>query len=291
MGNREMSNIVVFGAGGQLGQCFKYLAEERGLTNIYFPSKNEANILDSDLLENVFAKYKPSYAINCAAYTAVDNAEEDAEKALKLNKTGVENLSRYCLQNNATLFHVSTDFVFKGDKSTPRNETDTTEPIGVYGQTKLEGEKAIQSILTKYFIIRTSWLYSEFGNNFVKTMLRLAADRTELKIIADQAGTPTYGIDLAACILHMIQSKKESYGIFHYSNEGIASWYDFSKAIFQISGTTINVLPIKTEDYKTKASRPAYSVLDKTKIKRIFEMEIPYWRDSLVTCIDKLKNK
>jgi dTDP-4-dehydrorhamnose reductase len=291
MGNKEMGNIVVFGAGGQLGQCFKNLAEEQGLTTIYFPSKNEANILDNDLLENVFAKYKPAYAINCAAYTAVDNAEDDTEAAFKLNKTGVENLSRHCLKNGTTLFHISTDFVFKGDKSTPLNETDSTEPIGVYGQTKLQGEKAIENILTKYFIIRTSWLYSEFGNNFVKTMLRLAADRTELRIIADQAGTPTYAIDLAACILHIIESKKEAYGIFHYSNEGIASWYDFAKAIFQISATAINVLPIKTEDYKTKASRPAYSVLDKTKIKRVFEMEIPYWRDSLVTCIDKLKNK
>jgi dTDP-4-dehydrorhamnose reductase len=284
-----MNNIVVFGAGGQLGQCLKSLAEEQGLSSIYFPSKNEADILDNDVLKNIFENNKPAYAINCAAYTAVDSAEDDAETAMKINKTGVENISRHCLQYNTTLIHVSTDFVFKGDKSTPRTETDPTEPIGVYGQTKLAGEHAVQAILKKYFIIRTGWLYSEFANNFVKTMLRLAADRKELKIIADQAGTPTYAGDLAACILHIIQSKNESYGVFHYGNEGIASWYDFSKAIFEISGTAINVLPIKTEEYKTKAQRPAYSVLDKTKIKKVFEIEIPYWRDSLVTCIGKLK--
>jgi dTDP-4-dehydrorhamnose reductase len=284
-----MSVIVVFGAGGQLGQCLRNLAEEQGLPDIYFPSKDEANILDHDLLKSIFETNKPAYAINCAAYTAVDNAEDDAGTALKINKTGVENISRLCLQYNTTLIHVSTDFVFKGDKSTPRTETDPTEPIGVYGQTKLAGEEAVQAILKKYFIIRTGWLYSEFANNFVKTMLRLATDRNELKIIADQAGTPTYAVDLAACILHIIQSKNESYGVFHYGNEGIASWYDFAKAIFEISGTEINVLPIKTEEYKTKAERPAYSVLDKTKIKKVFEIKIPYWRDSLVTCIGKLK--
>jgi dTDP-4-dehydrorhamnose reductase len=284
-----MNNIVVFGADGQLGQCFKYLAKEQGFSNIYFPSKNEANILDNDLLKNIFEVYTPAYAINCAAYTAVDNAEDDIETAFKINKTGVENISRHCLQNDTTLIHISTDFVFKGDKSTPRNEDDPTEPIGVYGQTKLEGEKAVQSILRKYFIIRTGWLYSEFGNNFVKTMLRLATERKELKIIADQAGTPTYAVDLATCILHIIESKNESYGVFHYGNEGIASWYDFSKAIFEMSGLAVIVLPIKTEEYKTKAQRPAYSVLDKTKIKKTFGIEIPYWRDSLVNCIGKLK--
>jgi dTDP-4-dehydrorhamnose reductase len=284
-----MSYIIVFGAGGQLGQCLKNVAEQQGLSGIYFPSRSEADILDNDGLKTIFEINKPAYAINCAAYTAVDNAEDDAEMALKINKTGVENISRLCLQYNTTLIHISTDFVFKGDGSTPRTETDPTEPIGVYGRTKLAGEVAIQAILKKYFIIRTGWLYSEFANNFLKTMLRLAADRKELKIIADQAGTPTYAGDLAAFILHIVQSKNETYGVFHYGNEGIASWYDFSKSIFEIFGTEINVLPIKTEEYKTKAQRPAYSVLDKTKIKKVFEIEVPYWRDSLVTCIHNLK--
>ena len=286
-----MNIIVVFGASGQLGQCFKYIAEKEGLTDIYFPSEAEANILDAAALKKVFETYKPAYSINCAAYTAVDKAEDDQEIALKVNKTGVENLAKHCAQYNSTLIHVSTDFVFKGDVSTPRKEDDPAEPINVYGQTKLEGEQVVEALIKKYFILRTGWLYSEHGNNFVKTMLKLGAERDELKVIADQAGTPTYAIDLAGCILNIIKSENTAYGIYHYSNEGIASWYDFAKAIFEISGTTVKVLPVKTSEYVTKAKRPAYSVMDKSKIKDTFKIEIPYWRESLVTCLDKLKNK
>jgi dTDP-4-dehydrorhamnose reductase len=284
-----MNNIVVFGSSGQLGQCFKKLAENEGISSIYFPAETEANILDIEALKKVFETYKPSYCINCAAYTAVDKAEDEQETALKINKTGVENLSMLCLQNGSTLFHISTDFVFKGDKSTPRSENDEATPINVYGQTKLDGEQVVEALLKKYFIIRTGWLYSEYGNNFVKTMLKLGSEREELKVIADQTGTPTYAFDLAACIIDIIKNKSTTYGTYHYSNEGIASWYDFAKAIFEISGTVIKVLPIKTEEYKTKAVRPAYSVMDKSKIKKTFQMEIPYWRDSLVVCINKLK--
>jgi dTDP-4-dehydrorhamnose reductase len=284
-----MNNIVVFGSSGQLGQCFKKLAENQGISSIYFPAETEANILDIEALKKVFETYKPSYCINCAAYTAVDKAEDEQETALKVNKTGVENLSLLCSQNGSTLFHISTDFVFKGDKSTPRDEESEAAPINVYGQTKLEGEQAVEALLKKYFIIRTGWLYSEYGNNFVKTMLKLGSEREELKVIADQTGTPTYAFDLAACIIDIIKSKSTAYGIYHYSNEGIASWYDFAKAIFEISDTCIKVLPIKTAEYKTKAVRPAYSVMDKSKIKKTFQMEIPYWRDSLVICINKLK--
>jgi dTDP-4-dehydrorhamnose reductase len=286
-----MSNIVVFGASGQLGQCFKDFAEKEGISSIYFPSESEANILDNEALKQVFEIYKPSFSINCAAYTAVDKAEDDQEMAMKINKTGVENLSRHCAENGSTLIHVSTDFVFKGDKSTPRNEDDEAEPINVYGETKLEGEQAVEALLKKYFIVRTGWLYSEYGNNFVKTMLKLGAERDELKIIADQTGTPTYAMDLASCIIHIIKSGSVAYGIYHYSNEGIASWYDFAKAIFDISETKVKTLPIKTSEYVTKAARPAYSVMDKSKVKQTFNIEIPYWRDSLITCINKLKNK
>jgi dTDP-4-dehydrorhamnose reductase len=284
-----MSNIVVFGASGQLGQCFKNIAEKEGLSSIYFPSEAEANILDFDALKNVFETYKPAYSINCAAYTAVDKAEDDQKIALKVNKTGVENLARLCAENGSTLIHVSTDFVFKGDRSTPRVEDDVAEPVNVYGQTKLEGEQVVEELLKKYFILRTGWLYSEYGNNFVKTMLKLGAERDELKVIADQAGTPTYAIDLATCIINIIKSESTAYGIYHYSNEGIASWYDFAKAIFEISGATVKVLPVKTSEYVTKAKRPAYSVMDKSKIKNTFKIEIPYWRESLATCINKLK--
>jgi dTDP-4-dehydrorhamnose reductase len=284
-----MENIVVFGASGQLGQCFKNLSEKYQHKNILFPSEAEANILDNDALGIIFETFKPDYIINCAAYTAVDKAEDDIELATKINKTGVENLSRHCLKYNTTFIHISTDFVFKGDVPTPRNENDVAEPISVYGQTKLDGEKVVQTILDKYYIVRTGWLYSEYANNFVKTMLKLGAERDELKIIADQTGTPTYAIDLADAILKIIEKNKKGYGVYHYSNEGIASWYDFTKAIFDISGNPIKVTPIKTEEYKTRATRPAYSVLDKSKIKNTFDLSIPYWRDSLIACLNKLK--
>lgn len=284
-----MKDTVVFGASGQLGQCFKSFAEKKDLSSIYFPGEGDANILDNEALKKVFETYKPSYIINCAAYTAVDKAEDEQEIALKVNKTGVENLSRLCAAYGSVFIHISTDFVFKGDKSTPRNEDSEAEPINVYGQTKLDGELVIKELLSKYFIIRTGWLYSEFANNFVKTMLKLGAERDELKIIADQAGTPTYGMDLAACIMQIIQSGSEVYGVYHYSNEGIASWYDFAKAIFDISGTEVKAIPVKTEEYVTKACRPAYSVMDKSKIKKQFGIEIPYWRESLVTCIGRIK--
>lgn len=286
-----MSKTIVFGASGQLGQCFKKLAADENLDFFIFPAEGEADILDTEALEKLFAAHQPAYAVNCAAYTAVDKAEDDPETALKVNKTGVENLARLCSKYDVTLIHVSTDFVFKGDVSSPLKETDVAKPISVYGQTKLDGEKVIPVLLDNYFIIRTGWLYSEFANNFVKTMLKLSADRDELKVIADQVGTPTYAIDLAGCIIHVIKSESTAYGIYHYSNEGVASWYDFSKAIFELAGNSIKVIPIPTSEYKTRAVRPAYSVMDKTKVKQTFGLQIPYWRDSLVICIDRLKQQ
>jgi dTDP-4-dehydrorhamnose reductase len=283
-----MNNILVFGASGQLGQCLKSVAEAKGITAIYFPAESEADILNKDAIKQAFDTYKPAWCINCAAYTAVDKAEDDVDLARKINKTGAENLSEFCLKYNTVLVHTSTDFVFKGDKPTPLIEEDVAEPINVYGLTKLEGELEVTQILEKYYILRTSWLYSEYGNNFVKTMLRLGSERDELKIIADQVGTPTYAMDLADCILQIVSSKNIAYGTYHYSNEGVASWYDFAKAIFDISGTKVKVLPIKTSEYPSRTARPAYSVMDKTKIKQTFNIEIPYWRDSLITCISKL---
>jgi dTDP-4-dehydrorhamnose reductase len=285
-----MNNIVVFGASGQLGQCLKKFTEANATTSVYFPSETEANILDDDALKAVFEKYKPSFSINCAAYTAVDKAEDDQEMALKINKTGAENLARHCAATNSTLIHISTDFIFKGDLPTPRTEEDATEPISVYGATKLDGELAVKEILAQHYIIRTGWLYSEYGNNFVKTMLKLGAERDELKIIADQTGTPTSAMDLAACIMTIIGSENQAYGTYHYSNEGVASWYDFAKAIFDISATEVRALPIRTSEYPTKATRPAYSVMDKSKVKQTFDIQIPYWRDSLAICIARLKN-
>jgi len=284
-----MENIIVFGASGQLGNCLKKVAEEKGITTIYFPVEAEANILDIAAIKSLFEKYKPAFAINCAAYTAVDKAEDDIELARKINKTGAENLALACKEHGATLVHVSTDFIFKGDTPHPLVEDDVAEPISIYGLTKLEGEQDVIKILDQHYIIRTSWLYSEFGNNFVKTMLKLGAERDLLKIIADQVGTPTYGIDLAGCILDIITSNKKEYGVYHYSNEGVTSWYDFAKGIFDLSATNVKVLPIRTSEYPTKATRPSYSVMDKSKIKSTFDIEIPYWRDSLAICIERLK--
>jgi dTDP-4-dehydrorhamnose reductase len=286
-----MNKTIVFGASGQLGQCFKKLAADEHLDFFIFPAEGEANILDTDALEKLFNTHQPVYAINCAAYTAVDKAEDDSETALKVNKTGVENLARLCSTHDTTLIHISTDFVFKGNVSSPLKEDDLAEPIGVYGQTKLDGEKVIPVLLDNYFIIRTGWLYSEFANNFVKTMLKLGADRDELKVIADQVGTPTYAIDLAGFIIHIIKSDSTAYGTYHYSNEGVASWYDFSKSIFELAGNNIKVIPIPTSEYKTRAVRPPYSVMDKAKVKQTFGLQIPYWRDSLVICIDRLKQQ
>ncbi|TFF38805.1 dTDP-4-dehydrorhamnose reductase [Mucilaginibacter psychrotolerans] len=284
-----MENIIVFGASGQLGQCLEKAAWQKKITSVVFPSKKEANILDNEALARLFQQYKPAFAINCAAYTAVDKAEDDAELARKINKTGVQNLALQCKAHGATLVHVSTDFVFEGNNPLPLGEDAATNPTSIYGLTKLEGEQDIIAILPKHYILRTSWLYSEYGNNFVKTMLKLGSERDELKIIADQVGTPTYAIDLANAILDIISSGKENYGVYHYSNEGVTSWYDFAKGIFDVAGTNVKLYPIRTAEYPTKATRPAFSVMDKAKFKKTFGLEVPYWRDSLITCIKALE--
>ena len=282
-----MSKVVIFGASGQLGSCIKSITGNYSET-FYFPQETEANILDTDALNKVFAVQKPDYVINCAAYTAVDKAEDDSELSEKVNVTGVKNLADQCAKYGTVLIHVSTDFVFKGDVARPLTESDPTHPISVYGQTKLDGEKAAAQI-EKHFIVRTGWLYSEHGNNFVKTMLKLGADRDELRIIADQVGTPTYAIDLAGFILHVIEQQSTAYGIYHYSNEGVTSWFDFARAVFDVSETRVKAIPIRTDQYPTRATRPSYSVMDKSKAKETFGIEIPYWRDSLIKCIQKLR--
>ncbi|RYE05594.1 MAG: dTDP-4-dehydrorhamnose reductase [Sphingobacteriaceae bacterium] len=285
-----MSKIIVFGASGQLGQCLKQVAAEMDITDIAFPDETEGNILNPETLKALFAKHQPKYAINCAAYTAVDKAEDELDLARKINKTGVANIAALCKQFDAALVQVSTDFVFEGNSPHPLVETDSANPISVYGLTKLEGEQVITEHIEKYFILRTSWLYSEHANNFVKTMLKLGHDRDELKIIADQIGSPTYAIDLASVVLQIIESGSAAYGLYHYSNEGVTSWYDFAQGIFDISKTEVKTFPIRTSEYPTKATRPAYSVMDKSKIKKTFGIEIPYWRHSLERCIAALQN-
>lgn len=283
-----MSKILVFGASGQLGHCLKKVAENRSTFDIYFPEEGEANILNIEALEVLFETQKPHFVINCAAYTAVDKAQSDIDTARKVNKDGAANLAVLCKKHGTVLVHVSTDFVFEGNTPFPLLESDVAKPISIYGLTKLEGEQDIASILPEHYILRTSWLYSEYGNNFVKTMLRLGVERDELNIIADQVGTPTYAIDLAQCIFNIIAADNKQYGIYHYSNEGVTSWYDFAMAIFDISGTQVKVSPIRTSQYPTPATRPTFSVMDKAKIKSTFNIEIPYWRHSLEECIKRL---
>jgi dTDP-4-dehydrorhamnose reductase len=283
-----MSTILVFGASGQLGQCLAHVAQERNTPGLIFPPEDQANILNPDGLRTLFEQHNPAYAINCAAYTAVDKAEEEVELARKVNRDGVANLARLCGEFSTVLIQISTDFVFAGTGNTPLVETDPAEPISVYGLTKLEGEQVIKPLTDRYFILRTSWLYSEYANNFVKTMLKLGRERDELRIIWDQVGTPCYAIDLAGCILTIIETQNAQYGIYHYSNEGVTSWYDFATAIFELSGTTVKTLPIRTAEYPTKATRPAYSVMDKAKAKQVLGVAIPHWRVSLQTCLGRL---
>ena len=283
-----MGNVLVFGASGQLGQCLAHVAQERNLTELVFLPEAQANILDLTGLRALFAEYHPAYCINCAAYTAVDKAEDELELARKINRDGVDNLSQLCGEYDTILIQISTDFVFAGTGNQPLLETDEAAPISVYGLTKLEGEQVIPAHTSRYFILRTSWLYSEYASNFVKTMLKLGQERDELKIIWDQLGTPTYAIDLAGCILTIIESQNQQFGLYHYSNEGVTSWYDFATAIFELSQTTVKTLPIRTAEYPTKATRPAYSVMDKTKAKAQLGVAIPHWRASLRECLSRL---
>lgn len=288
-----MSNkgkVLVFGGIGQLGQCISKVIQNRNSFSYVFLDEIEGNILDLEVLKNLFVRESPDFVVNCAAYTAVDKAEDEPELCEKINSNGAANLARFCAEFKATMIHISTDFVFEGNVPALLKETDAALPINVYGQTKLQGELEIAGHLEAHYILRTSWLYSEFAGNFVKTMLKLGAEREELSVIVDQVGTPTYGVDLAAVILDLIESDhKAAYGTYHYSNDGLCSWYDFAKAIFEISGTKLTVYPIPTSAYPTKARRPAFSVMDKTKIKTTFNLEIPYWRDSLVKCIHAIK--
>lgn len=285
-----MDKILVIGAGGQLGQCLKIVASRRGIETIVFPAEQEANILDAQQLIHLLEKEAPKFVINCAAYTAVDKAEDEVDLAKAINETGAVNLANACKKIGATLIHISTDFVFEGNTVALLKEDNEAKPINVYGQTKLAGELAIIDLLKEHFIIRTSWLYSEYANNFVKTMLKLGAERDELNIIADQVGTPTYAIDLANAIFDVIGSRVQAFGTYHYSNEGVTSWYDFAVAIFQLSEMPVKINPIPGAAYPTKAKRPGFSVMDKSKIKSTFGLTIPYWRDSLVKCIEKVKN-
>lgn len=279
--------VLVTGASGQLGQSIQFIASQYPEMQFIFASSTDLDITNSERVNTYFSQNKIDFCVNTAAYTAVDKAETDIEKAKLVNIEGPKNLAIACQKNNVTLIHISTDFVFDGEGKIPYVEKDKTNPIGVYGQTKLDGEREVIAHCTKHFIIRTSWVYSQFGNNFMKTMLRLAQDRTELNVVSDQIGTPTNAVDLADAILTIIQNchseqREESFhGVYNFSNEGICSWYDFAVEIFKQNHITIQVNPIPTEAYPTPAKRPKFSVLDKSKIKSTFGIKIKNWQDAL----------
>jgi dTDP-4-dehydrorhamnose reductase len=288
--------VLVTGASGQLGQAIQSMSKKFPEINFKFYNSLELNITDLGQCNTVFLKVNPNFCINAAAYTAVDKAESEPEKAHLINVEGPRNLAKVCKENNVILLHISTDFIFDGTATKPYTEVDIPNPTSIYGQTKLDGEKAIQAILEKYFIIRTSWVYSEFGNNFLKTMLRLGSERDCLSVVCDQIGTPTNAVDLAKAILKIIQNctaepiLASSYGIYNFSNEVQCSWFDFAKKIFEIHEIKIDLRPIPTSSYPTPAKRPAYSVLDKSKIKRVFGVEVLEWEESLIAMRTKLLN-
>ena len=284
-------NILVTGSKGQLGSELKVLAETNKEYSFIFVDVDDLDITDKEAVISFFNSNNFDYCINSAAYTAVDKAEEDIENAEKVNAFGPANLAEACKIYNTTFIHVSTDFVFDGNKNVQYSEDDETNPINVYGETKLKGESLIQEKLEEYFILRTSWLYSTFGNNFVKTMQRLGRERDNLGIIVDQVGTPTYARDLAKAIMTIVDTESTSYGIYHYSNEGIASWYDFAKAIFDYSNIVVELNPIPTSQYPTPAKRPNFSVMDKSKIKENIKINIPHWTESLKECIALIESR
>jgi dTDP-4-dehydrorhamnose reductase len=283
--------VLVTGANGQLGQALQSISGNYPEIDFVFCSSSDLDITKKESCETVFVKYKPDYCINAAAYTAVDKAESEPEKAQLINVMGSRNLAEACKEYDIILIHISTDFVFDGTNKTSYKEEDTPNPTGVYGLTKLQGEKAIQETFEKYFIIRTSWVYSQFANNFMKTMLRLASERDSLSVVNDQIGTPTNAVDLAEALISIITqtynlqpTTYNLFGIYNFSNEGQCSWYDFAKEIFEINSIKINLSAIPTTSFPTPAKRPAFSVLDKTKIKKVFQVEIKDWKESLKAC-------
>jgi dTDP-4-dehydrorhamnose reductase len=292
--NIGQQTILVTGANGQLGSELRLLSPETPY-HFLFTDIEELDLTRKDQLFEYFNGRNIDFCVNCAAYTAVDKAESDRDLAYKINALAVENLALACEANETTLIHISTDFVFDGQAFRPLTETDEPSPVSIYGQTKLEGERLALAACSRAIIIRTSWLYSTIGNNFVKTMLRLAETRQELNVIFDQAGTPTYAADLAKLIVVIINKGvadglMDKYGIYHYSNEGMASWYDFTKAIFEEKKVQISVNPILTSGYPLPAKRPHFSVMDKSKIKTAFRINIPHWRESLRVCLSKMEN-
>jgi len=284
-----MANILVTGANGQLGSEIRALSESYPEHQFLFNDRDEVDITDAQQVEACFAEFQPDYCINCAAYTAVDKAETDQEIAYQINAVAVKNLATACTRFGTRFVHVSTDYVFDGAGTEPYKEDHPTAPVSVYGKTKLQGEQEALAGNKDVIIIRTSWVYSEYGNNFVKTMLRLMQSRPELGVVADQYGSPTYAADLAAAILQIVNAGNWQQGIFHFSNAGVITWHNFAQAIQELSGLNCTVKAIATSDYPTPAKRPAYSVMSTQKIQQVYGITLKDWKESLRVCLDKLQ--
>lgn len=276
-----MTHILVTGSNGQLGSSIRELVNDTEQYSFIFADVNMLDITIEKDVKDFFQINNFHYCINCAAYTAVDKAETEVDLCYRVNAEAVNNLAKACLVNNCILIHVSTDFIFDGSKKQPYLENDPPNPLNVYGASKLKGEQYVKKHLEEYFIIRTSWVYSKFGHNFVKTMLKLGKEREELKIISDQFGSPTYAQDLAKFIMFLIEKRSEDYGIYHFSNTGIISWFDFAKAIIELSQSKAVVSPISSKEYGVKAIRPQYSAMNTEKAQKLLTKPIEKWSDSL----------
>jgi dTDP-4-dehydrorhamnose reductase len=283
-----LKNILVTGAKGQLGSSIQELVTDSTICKFVFTDSETLDITNEKDVTTFFKEINFDYCINCAAYTAVDKAEEEIELCYKINAEAVQILAQTCAEHRCILIHVSTDFVFDGKKDEAYIETDLPNPLNVYGASKLKGENYVQKHLDSYFIIRTSWVYSKYGNNFVKTMLKLGAQRDRLDVISDQHGSPTYAIDLAEFIIALVHKNSKDFGMYHFSNKGIISWYDFATAIIEHSNYNTVVSPIAFRDYEVKALRPQNSVMNTDKAQSLLGKPIKKWRQSLSECMDRL---
>jgi dTDP-4-dehydrorhamnose reductase len=283
-----MKRIVITGANGQLGQELRAASNNYPQFEFTFLTKEDLEISNDDSVKNLFSSTNPSFCINCAAYTAVDKAESEKEKAFLINGEAVGIIATACKHSNTKLIHLSTDYVFDGNSSTPLTEDDAVSPVNIYGESKLKGEQLAFENNEQTIVIRTSWVYSEFGNNFVKTMMRLMKEKESINVINDQIGSPTYAADLANAILQMISSEKFITGIYNYSNDGRISWYEFAIAIKELINSSCKINPIPASQYPTPAKRPHFSLLDKKKIIETYNITITDWKKSLAVCINRL---
>jgi len=290
----NIPTILVTGANGQLGSELRALANSYPQIHFTFTTRKDLPIEKADALEKFFSRYKPEYLINAAAYTAVDQAESEKEKVYSINTEAVSIMAALCKKYHTQFIHISTDYVFDGSAGIPYTEDSVPNPTGVYGSSKLEGEQLALQLNAQSLIVRTSWVYSRFGKNFVKTILRLMEEKQEIDVVNDQFGSPTYAADLAETLVFIVSNCKKqienSPGIFHYSNKGIISWYEFALAVKEITGSLCQVNPITTEEYPTIAKRPAFSALDGSRIQKVFGIRLKDWKTSLATCLHQIKN-